>query len=176
MKGEVYQKLRQNSFLGKKPTTISELATLLNTSRTAIYDAFHGEAVNVQKKINNWLNSNGKNDTNNFERGFLLVRENKLDELEKYGFKYSFGFWERNIVVGDTCKFQLIVDEEKLILNMYVENDYKIANLDYDDFIVMPDDEFETPRVDYSNLIVDEFLPIDGVIYNLILDGIVYKN
>lgn len=78
-KKKITDKLKKNQTRKVVPSNIVELGIYLNTTRQSIYQTFKSNRCPiVEEKLKDWSRKN---------KSSLTINENKIEELEKYGFK-----------------------------------------------------------------------------------------
>ena len=170
--------LKKNRELGVQPQNVNDLAKRIGVTRQAIYEAYKGNAKKVEFKLKQWITSQEKNVWGKIE---LYIYENMLDLLEtKYHFIKHVGYYESEKFKKGNVEYSYFVDDSSLKLCVYVSNDWRYPNIyakcktSYEkenDF----EEEWLSEKNVYEYAMVDECLGIDGIIYDLIVDGIVYK-
>lgn len=150
-KEKLERMLEKNKKLKLKPSNYTELAETVGVSRNTIWLAIHTDKVkNAECKIKMMMEQIEEQ-----KKKVVKVREEKVEELEKYGFeKQEDGTFATKLIgIGSSQKSNIktcyIVDEN-LEIRLYITNAYSL------------------------NKIVERTIEDITLLYELIRDGVAY--
>lgn len=169
-KEKVNDLLKKNKEIGVQPRNVKELAKKLGVTRQALYEAYKGNAKHVEFKLKQWIATQEKNVWGKLE---LFIHEDKLNLLEtKYHFTNHSWYYESEKFQTNNFEYSYFVDSEELKLCILISNDEQFPKLNCDQIEFV--DWVKLDEI-YEKLAIDELIGIDSIIYDLIVDGIVYK-